>query len=69
MVFSFQVQLSSGGQVQYVRIPNSALQQSATGTAGLSQIILQQQLQQQQSTQPTQEASTTSQASGEHTVC
>lgn len=66
-----QVQLSSGGQVQYVRIPNSALQQqqgSATTATGLSQIILQQQLQQQQNAQQTQESSPTQQTSGEHTV-
>lgn len=61
-----QVQFSSGGQVHYVRLPNSALQ-GGTSAAALSQVILQQQqLQQQQQQQ--QQNQTQESTSGEQQI-
>jgi len=60
-----QVQLSSGGQVHYVRIPTSALQQQ--GATGVSQLILQQHLQQQQQQQQQQQSQQTTQESSQQT--
>jgi len=66
------VQFTSGGQVHYVRIPTSALQQGSA--SNLSQVLLQQQLQQQTQHSPqqatAQHQAATQQATsvGEHTV-